>query len=195
MERIVLFPIGNMKTLRFILAALAIGAALYVGGCAKKDAPPISTGSVLPAALVEVQFRAYVGRDAGVWAFTPDSAYAIVSSGWLPGFYERFRADLFAKDVTGWEGRFDCNKFAAAFCAGAQVEFYRDNFQSRTPAQALAVGEVWYQPERRARPGDASGHAIVAAITERGVVFIEPQTGQEVRMTPGELASIYFKRF
>lgn len=184
-----------MKTTRFILASLAIGAALFLGACGRKDAAPISTGSVLPAALVEVQFRAYVGRDAGSWAFTPDAAYAVVSSAWLAGYYERFRADLFAKDVTGWEGRFDCNKFAAAYCAGAQLEFYRDNFHARTPAQALAVGEVWFKPERPARAGDASGHAIVAAITERGVVFIEPQTGNEVRLTAGELASIYFKRF
>lgn len=185
-----------MKTYRFIiLAALAIGAAFYVGGCAKKDAAPISTGSVLPSSMVEPQFMAYFpGQKVGAWAFTPDTAYAVVSSAWLPGYYQRFRADLHAKDVVGWEGRFDCNKFAAAFCAGAQLEFYRDNFHARTPAQALAVGEVWYQPERPGR-GGAAGHAIVAAITERGVLFIEPQSGEEVRLTPGELASITFKRF
>lgn len=180
-----------MKTTRFIiLFALAIGAALYVGGCAKKDAAPISTGSVLPSSLVEVQFQAYFpGQRVGAWAFTPDTAYAVVSSAWLSGYYERFRADLFAKDVVGWEGRFDCNKFAAAYAAGAQLEFYRDTWGTRAPGQALAVGEVWYEAAGR------GPHAIVAAITERGVVFIEPQSGKEVRLTPGELASITFKRF
>jgi hypothetical protein len=178
-----------MKTLRFIIAASFAGAALFIGGCSKKTTVSIDTGKALPSALVETQIRAYVG-EAGTWAFTPDSSYAVVNSAWLPGFFERWKADLFAKDVVGWEGRFDCNKFASSYCAAAQLEFYRDKWGTRSPGQALAVGEVWYQPDR-----SPTGHAIVTAITERGVLFIEPQTGREVRLSKAELASITFKRF
>ena len=167
-------------------ALLALAFALAASGCAKRESVRIDTGSTIPAAMVEPRFS---NQRIGGRAFTPDVSYSVVNSAWLAGFWEDWKADLFDKGVTKWEGRFDCNKFAASFCAAAQLEFYRDKFHSWTAGQALAVGEVWYYAAGR------GPHAIVAAITERGVVYIEPQTGKELRLTQAEESSIYFKRF
>jgi hypothetical protein len=180
-----------MKNSRFILVSLGLAlAGLFLPACSKKDSAKIDTGKELPAVLVEPQFQAYFpGQPVGQWAFTPDTSYAVVNSAWLPAFYARWRADIFDKGVTKWDGRYDCNKFAASFCAAAQLEYYRDKFHSWDKGQALAVGEIWY------RPDVGGAHAIVAAVTERGVLFIEPQNGQEVKLSPKELAGIFFKRF
>jgi hypothetical protein len=121
-------------------------------------------------------------------AFLPDQGYAIVHKAWLSAYYDVFKADLFAKDIVGWEGRFDCNKFATAYASGVQMRFYRDQFHSRLPAQAAAVGEVWYS-------GINGPHAVNIALTEQGPVFIEPQTGKFLSISPQEVASIYYARF
>lgn len=121
-------------------------------------------------------------------AFLPDNGYSIVHTAWLKGYYEDFRSDLFSKSIVDWEGRFDCNKFAAAYASGVQMRFFRDQFHSRNTAQAAAVGEAWYR-------GPIGPHAVNIAITENGAVFIEPQTGKFLTLSPQEFASIYYVRF
>ncbi len=121
-------------------------------------------------------------------AFLPDNGYSIVHTEWLRSYYRAFRRDLFSKDIVGWEGRFDCNKFAAAYASGAQMRFFREQFHSRNQAQAAAVGEAWYR-------GPVGPHAVNIAITENGLVFIDPQTGKFLTLSPEELASIYYVRF
>jgi hypothetical protein len=104
-----------MKTFRFLALALLAGVLAF-SGCAKKGSEKIDTGKV------------YTAAEMPAGAFKPDTAYGQVNSAWLAGFYERWRADIFDKGVVKWEGRFDCNKFAASYCAAAQLEYYRDNF-------------------------------------------------------------------
>ena len=87
-----------------------------------------------------------------------------------------------------WDARFDCSHFASYYVALAQTKFYLAQFQSRTAAQSLAVGTIWYQSPR-------GPHAIVVALTERGAVYIEPQTGAELTLTPAERASAWLKVF
>lgn len=175
-----------MKAVRLtLIATLILGVFFFFAGCGKRDTTPIGTGKVL-------QFSDVVQAvPQGALPFTPDKGYEVVRSDWLPGFYERWREDIFAKGVTKWEGRFDCNKFASAYVAAAQLEYYRDRFHSWTPSQALAVGEVWYQASSHVR----GPHAIVCAITERGPLFIEPQTGAVLTLSAAERSSIFFKRF
>lgn len=180
-----------MKTfLTLFFSALLFWA---LPGCFKQSSEPIDTGKLLPSSLLDAQLRGYLGKDIGIGgSFLPDSSYAVVNSRWLPGFYSRFRQDLFDKGVTGWDERFDCNKFAAAYCALAQSEYYRDRWRTKEAGSALAVGEVWYVPDR---PRGFSAHAVALVITEQGAVFIEPQTGKELRLSRTELSSIFFRRF
>ena len=166
-----------------------IGIGLFLVGCAKKQEPLISSGVTIPASFIEVQLIGYLGSQIGHWSLTSDSTYATVGHDWLPGFYERFRRDLHRKGVVGWEQGFDCNKFAAAFSAAAQMEYYRDMWGKPNAAQALAIGEVWYAQDI------GGNHAVVLAITERGAFFIEPQTGAFITLSLSERRNILLKKF
>jgi hypothetical protein len=169
-----------MKSLiRFsFLATLLLGVAVLVG-CAKKDASPLSTAQVVQNPAVATQLHGYVG----------DGPYAIVKAEALPAYYSEFRAQLFKEGVVKWDERFDCNHFASYYVAKAQTQFYLANFHASTPAQTLALAEVWY------RPGGGKGHAIVAAQTDRGLLFIEPQTGQVVTLSAAERSSVFMVKW
>jgi len=68
------------------------------------------------------------------------------------------------------------------------------NTHADTPDRddGLAVGEMWYSPDR-ANP--MNGHAICPAITDKGLVFLEPQNGKLCDISADQLASLYFLRF
>ena len=117
---------------------------------------------------------------------TGDVTYAQVNSAWLKKFYERYRADLSRMGVVKWDQRFDCRRFAGMYTELAQSEFFQESFHSSEPAHTLALGPVWYL-----RDNGKGGHAIIVAFTERGRLFIDPQTGQEVELSTREVASIY----
>lgn len=134
---------------------------------------PPSTGDRIPCAAVERAFpRAVCGSDA----------YAVVNSAWLTEFQQRFERELFRLGVVKYRETFDCNAFAGAYVALAGAAYYVHAWREAKPAEALALGVFWY------RTGKGHGtHAIVAAITERGPVFIEPQTGELVTLNPEQI--------
>lgn len=119
-----------------------------------------------------------------------DVSYSEVNSAWLASYYESFRASLFREGIVKWDARFDCNHFADCYAALAQLKFFTESFHARNAAQTLAVGVVWYR-----RDVDGGGHAINCALTEKGMVYIEPQTGAEVALSPTEIASRFLVRF
>jgi hypothetical protein len=160
-----------MRRLCILLAILALSA------CAPQPAEQMSTGTTIPAANLP--------------GWKGDAVYGQVSSAWLKDFHARWKADLFSKGVVRWDGRFDCNRFAAHFAAAAQIEYYTQNFHSWTAGQAAAVGEVWYLIGGQ----KGRGHSIVLAYTERGPTYFEPQTGKEVALSAAEQQSIYLTRF
>lgn len=133
--------------------------------------------------------RADVQHETAVRFFGNDT-YAEVNSRWLTGFYADFRAELFRLGVVRWNERFDCGRFAELYTSLAQAKFYLESFHSRTTAKALAIGPYWYVR------GDGKGtHAVVQALTERGRMFIDPQTGAEIQLTPRESATAYYQFF
>lgn len=161
-----------------------VGLALFVlGGCAKQSgAGAAATGRVLTPTDIRMELPA---------AYAGDTAYAQVNSATLPGYYSDFRQALFDEGVTKWDQRYDCNHFASYYVARAQAKFYLANFHSRSPAQTLALGVFWYNQGGIY----GRGHAIVAAFTERGLIFIEPQTGQELHLSQAERQSAWLKVF
>jgi hypothetical protein len=160
-----------------VIGLAVLGLLLLVlasAGCAKK-AIPQATAIVLSISEIRTELpSAYFG----------DTSYAEVNSAWLPTYYEQFRQTLFDQGVTKWDSRFDCNHFATYYAALAQTKFYAANFQSWTKAQSLAVGTFWYISRRGV-------HAIAFAVTERGLIFVEPQTGREVNLTQSERQSAF----
>lgn len=117
---------------------------------------------------------------------TGDKAYAEVNSAWLKKFYHDYRAKLAELGIVKWDDRYDCRRFAGMFTELAQTAFFVEAFHDSTPAHTLALGPVWYQ-----RSNGRGGHAIIVAFTERGRIFLDPQSGDEVQLTQAEQKSIY----
>ncbi len=159
-----------MNTFKYAFVALLLALA----GCSPKaDKSELSAGTIITVAELPIP---------GV---NGDGPYALVKADALSGYYATYRSELFKLGVTKWDPRFDCNHFASYYVARMQLAYYLDNFHSTTKAQTLALAEVWYQIG-----GTGQGHAIVAAYTDKGLIFIEPQTGQSVNLTEAELKSI-----
>lgn len=141
----------------------------------------LSTGRVMDQGEV---LRAVPGALLG------DDFYAEVNSASLPQLYESFRDQLFARDIVRYDNRYTCKHYAALFAELAQTRYFQENFRITTRAKALAIGSVWYVQD-----GSAGRHAIVQALTERGRIYLEPQTGREVVLSEREEASAYFRFF
>lgn len=180
-------PISFRFARALLAAALLAAAAGWSSGCASapmamsRSSPAPATGKVLSSA----QLRAVVPG-----AIVGENNYAEVNSAWLPGWYRLFRAKLFQIGIVKWDERFDCNRIAEFYSNLAQAFFSVGMFHSESPAQALALGPIWYE-----RADGKGRHAIIQALTERGRVFIDPQTGLEMDLAPGERQSAYVQIF
>ncbi|HEY1109137.1 MAG TPA: hypothetical protein VGE76_10910 [Opitutaceae bacterium] len=119
----------------------------------------------------------------------PDEGYAVPTRDWLLGpFWAWFQKDRWARGLTKWERRNDCDNFARAYAQAAQDCHALSNGSDQ---EGVAVGEFFYTQAK------GGGHAIVAAFVDSParLIFIEPQTGREVTLTPEEQASAFFVRF
>jgi hypothetical protein len=115
-----------------------------------------------------------------------DDSFAIPTKRWLledfwVWFYER-RLEL---GLMKWTRNNDCDNFARAY-----AQYAADcHALTSNQTEGLAVGEFYY------RPASGGGHAIVIALTDEGVIFIEPQTGKQLQLTQEEISSCFFVRF
>lgn len=158
-----------MRLLRIVILVLALAGTVHA-------AVPMTTGRIV------------LSDEISGWK--ADSIYSEINSAWLHQFYGPWKSALFKRVGKGGE-RFDCNRYAALFCAEVQVSFFVETFHLAGAGQAAAIGEVWYW-----RNGDrTTAHALVMAVTERGRVYFEPQNGKEVTLSTAEKNSIYFQRF
>ncbi len=158
-----------------LTSVYVVGFTLTFSGCTRTvEASTMATGVVIQNP----------GDESHLGGFVGDVGYAVVKASSLPAYYAQFHADLFSQGITEWSTKFDCNHFAAYYVAKAQIKYAHDNFQSFTKAQTLALGEFWYTPD-----GSTSGHAIVVAWTDEGLLFIEPQTGELKKLSNNEVVS------
>jgi len=146
----------------------------------KSSAVPLWTGRV----LTSEEFRSQLAAAS----FGSDSTYAEVNSNALPIFYDWFRGKLFDLGVTKWDSRQDCDDFANLFADFLHLRFYLGQWDSgQLPnAQGAAVARVYYRPTY-----SAQNHAINAVMTERGLLYVEPQTGQILQLSLSEFQSRY----
>ena len=120
-------------------------------------------------------------------------SYAVVQSSALPGFEDRMLSAMSSLGLAGkWRARENCTFFADAYVLAARSQYELSAQYSFTLPTSLAVAEVWYHPDG-SKPD--VGHAIVAAITENGLQFIEPQNGAVIKLTDTERSSVYFCRW
>lgn len=116
-----------------------------------------------------------------------DGSYAMPTSSWLFGkFKSWYFTMLGALKSSGYSAQWDCDDFASIFRVMAQI----CHAQTRTrPEEGIAVGELFYMMD------SGGGHAICCAFTENGLIFIEPQTGEQLKLSATELQSVSFVRF
>lgn len=119
-------------------------------------------------------------------AILADSSYAQPTLAWLQGaFWQSFKADRWAK-VGSYTRKNDCDNWARAYAQHAED---CHAMSKGSDAEGLAVGEFFYTKDS----GD--GHAIVIAVIDDQVVFIEPQNGLTLQLTEAEILSCAFVRF
>ena len=128
---------------------------------------------------------------------TSDSTYAKPTLAWLQGpfwtWYIGWRKEL---GLDRWTRKSDCDNFARTYSSAAQdchaLTITRQAAATGDPVtlEGLAVGEIHYFAR------DLGGwHAIVAAVTDQGLVFIEPQNNRRLMLTPDDLATCTFAYF
>lgn len=98
-----------------------------------------------------------------------DATYQSPKADWILGeFDDWFRSVLTALDLGYSTDRWDCEDFSDLYASLARI-CHRKTADAQ--AAGLPVGILWYTPKTGA------GHAVVVAHTsDRGLLFIEPQT-------------------
>jgi hypothetical protein len=130
--------------------------------------PQMTTGRTITAADM---------RQRAPGAALTSLTYAEVNSAWLREYYPVFRQALHREGILRWGQQFDCSSFALSYVARAQERWFRASFHVHQAPAAIAIGFAWVQ-----RP-DGVMHALAVAITERGPLYIDPQTGGEVALS------------
>lgn len=115
--------------------------------------------------------------------FFYDLTYARPTSDWLLyKFAPWFRDVRWAANKKKWTLKNDCDNFARRWVMECQ-DAHADSADSN---EALAVGEFCYI--------SANGpHAIIIAVVDSPatVLFIEPQTGGRIALTPNEIITCF----
>lgn len=150
----------------------------------RKADVPLWTGRVLPAG----NFQALLNSPD----LPADTSYAEINSAALPQFHDWFRAKLWDLGLVKWDPKQDCDDFANLYADFMQLRFYLAQWERGTlpDAQSLAVARWWYRPD-----DSPYNHAINAVATERGLLFVEPQTGSVITLSPTEIQSCFRRIF
>lgn len=118
--------------------------------------------------------------------YAADSSYAKPTLEWLLGdFWSWYWECRIRLGLLNWNRRNDCDNFARAY---SQYAADCHALTSGNDDEGLAVMEFWYKRDQGGK------HAIVAAVTDKGIVFIEPQNGKQITLTQQEIDSCYFAR-
>lgn len=118
-----------------------------------------------------------------------DIDYALPKASWLTStFYDFYKGWRVDHNLNEWTNQNDCDNFASLFYAFSQI----CHAKSSRSEQGIAVGEFFYGVG-----GDrvGKGHAINVAVTDKGIINIEPQTGATMPLNKAEKDSAWFIRF
>jgi len=123
---------------------------------------------------------------------TPDTFYNLMTESFIDEVcYPEFKKWLTDNNIVKWDKAFDCDNYAESMRNFVQV-IHINNANTVIERQSLwssAFGVIWYKRK-------TGGHAINVQITIRSgkyvIRYIEPQSGEEVQLTPEEIRSIFF---
>jgi hypothetical protein len=132
------------------------------------------------------------------------ASYEVVDYDWLMRFLPRYRAELASKHITHYSPTFACTYYVMAFRVLAQEEYAAQvrGIPGDFPT-ALAIFSIDYYRDTDVRhaksrgwsgnddgPLEPTAHCIALVITNRGVVFFDPQSGV-LDLSRAEEDSIY----
>ena len=115
--------------------------------------------------------------------------------------YKGFKKWMGSAKLFKWRHNWDCDNFAAAYKLYMSGVHASANKKNRNSAEGVAVGEVFYITKKDPATGQSGGgHAINVALIPDNEgryrkMFIEPQSGEEIKLTPAELKSIWYVKF
>ena len=164
--------------IKYILTSILL---IALSGCFNKSPEPKLYGQ---ENYSQFQLNIMFLREVGFVPVMADQSYQIVQYDSLQFFYKQYERELFDKGVVNWRESFDCNRYSLYYHALAQITYFKQSGGGR--ASSIAIGELYYVKKT------GTGHAINFALTERGVVFIEPQNGKIVRLNRAEIDSIKY---
>lgn len=122
-------------------------------------------------------------------AIISDETYGKPKTAWLRDkFWPWFQQMRWNLGLDKWTRRNDCDNFARAY-AQACADCHALTVGNQD--EGLAVGEFCYIGTSHVQ----GAHAIIVAFTDEGKIYIEPQTGQRLALTPSEELSCFFVRF
>lgn len=176
-----------------VAVVLAAGVLFFTSSCSPKSesGKPVYTGTTVTQSEMITQLGHYPFTDK-----YSSLVYEVVDYDWLiKSYHDIFWNRMFAEGITKWDPRANCAVFTEEYVGGLQRAYYRDHFQSSGTALRMAVGEMWYIPDA-ARPD--LGHAVVVAMTNRGIVYLEPQSRaapKVLSLTAAQLDSRYLRKF
>ena len=122
--------------------------------------------------------------------FISDVDYSVPTKRWvLRNFRKYFLKKMRADDTMGmlWTEDHDCDNFSSSYRVFMQA---LHSSQSGKKGQSITVAEMWYMTR------DGGGHAInFLLVDDYQPLFVEPQTGGEVKLTNEEKKSTWFVRY
>lgn len=122
--------------------------------------------------------------------YASDADYSIPTKGWVTrNFKKYFKKKMRSDPTLGmiWKEKHDCDNFATAY------RMYMQALHSKQPGksgESIAVAEMWFMQD------GVGGHAInMVIVDDYQVIFIEPQTGDEIKLSNKEKKTCWFVRY
>lgn len=119
-----------------------------------------------------------------------DRNYSVPTKNWVVRNYKKyFKKKMNADPTLGlqWRQKHDCDDFSCAYRMYMQA---LHSVQPGKSGESIAVSEIWYVTD------DGGAHAInMVIVDDYQPLFIEPQTGDPVRLSNKEKKSVYYVRY
>lgn len=184
----------TLKPAVVLLIAIAAGVFFFLTSCSPKGpASPVYTKTI----VTQAELSAKLGYSYNMFSDKYSSAsYEVVDYDYLMrAYHDAFWERLFRDKITHWDPRANCTIFTEKYIDGLQTDYYNDHFMFGSNAQKLAVGEFWYRPN----PLDYSTyHSIVIILTNKGLIYLEPQSKkapQVLNLTEAQIFSRSLLKF
>ncbi len=163
---------------------LLIAVMVCFASCSKSPKVPVSAKP-----LANTELNAFMLAQGFPFGHVADAGYDLPERGWLEyDFGRALMQDYMDNGFLYAPNSWDCDKFALE----AVALMHRLHYANRSTLNGIAFGELWYR-----RPtGEA--HAInFGLLWVDGVIkimFYEPQSFEDLRLGPSEIASVDFWR-